>query len=79
MLALQVSPRVGKLFCKNLGKRVLISGEAVTYLEGSITIKKSVPVNAAIRRLNVIQILERIHHGDRTVQIVPVADFTWQI
>ncbi len=38
MLALQVSPRVGKLFCKNLGERVLISGEAVTYLEGSITI-----------------------------------------
>jgi PhzF family phenazine biosynthesis protein len=38
MLALQVSPRVGKLFCKNLGERVLISGEAVAYLEGSITI-----------------------------------------
>lgn len=38
MLALQVSPRVGKLFCKSLGERVLISGEAVTYLEGSITI-----------------------------------------
>ena len=38
MLALQVSPRVGKLSCKNLGERVLISGEAVTYLEGNITI-----------------------------------------
>jgi PhzF family phenazine biosynthesis protein len=38
MLALQVSPRVGKLLCKDLGERVLISGEAVTYLEGSITI-----------------------------------------
>jgi hypothetical protein len=38
MLALQVSPRIRKLFCKNLGERVLISGEAVTYLEGSITI-----------------------------------------
>lgn len=38
MLALQVSPRVGILFCKSLGERVLISGEAVTYLEGSITI-----------------------------------------
>ena len=38
MHALQVSPRVGKLFCKNLGERVLIAGEAVTYLEGSITI-----------------------------------------
>jgi hypothetical protein len=42
MLALQVSPRVGKLFCKNLGDRVLISGEAITYLEGSITIQKPV-------------------------------------
>jgi PhzF family phenazine biosynthesis protein len=38
MLALQLSPRVGKLLCKDLGERVLISGEAVTYLEGSITI-----------------------------------------
>jgi predicted PhzF superfamily epimerase YddE/YHI9 len=38
MLALQVSPRVGKLFCKDLGERVLISGEAVTYLVGCITI-----------------------------------------
>lgn len=38
MIALQVSPRVGKMFCKNLGERVLISGEAVTYLERSITI-----------------------------------------
>jgi PhzF family phenazine biosynthesis protein len=38
LLALQLSPRGGKLICKNLGERVLISGEAVTYLEGSITI-----------------------------------------
>ena len=38
MLALQVSPRVGKLLCKDLGERVLISGEAVTYLEGNITL-----------------------------------------
>ncbi|MDH4241578.1 MAG: PhzF family phenazine biosynthesis protein [Phycisphaerae bacterium] len=38
MRALQLSPRVGKLLCKDLGERVLISGEAVTYLEGSITI-----------------------------------------
>ncbi len=38
MLALQVSPRAGKLLCKNSGDRVLISGEAVTYLEGKITI-----------------------------------------
>ncbi len=37
MLALQLSPRVGKLFCKSAGDRVLISGEAVTYLEGYIT------------------------------------------
>jgi PhzF family phenazine biosynthesis protein len=38
MVALQVSPRLGKLLCKDLGERVLISGEAVTYLEGSIKI-----------------------------------------
>jgi PhzF family phenazine biosynthesis protein len=38
MLALQLSPRGGKLLCKYLGERVLISGEAVTYLEGNITI-----------------------------------------
>jgi PhzF family phenazine biosynthesis protein len=38
MLALQLSPRGGKLFCKNAGDRVLISGEAVTYQEGYITI-----------------------------------------
>jgi PhzF family phenazine biosynthesis protein len=38
MSALQLSSRVGKLFCKNAGERVLISGEAITYLEGHITI-----------------------------------------
>lgn len=38
LLALQVSPRGGKLHCKDCGERVLISGEAVTYLEGHITI-----------------------------------------
>jgi len=38
MLALQLSPRGGKLFCQNAGDRVLISGEAVTYLEGTITL-----------------------------------------
>lgn len=38
MVALQLSSRVGKLFCRNLGERVLISGKAVTYLEGAITI-----------------------------------------
>lgn len=38
MSALQLSPRVGKLQCKDLGERVLISGNAITYLEGRITI-----------------------------------------
>lgn len=38
MNALQLSSRVGKLFCRNLGERVLISGNAVTYLVGHITI-----------------------------------------
>jgi PhzF family phenazine biosynthesis protein len=38
MLALQLSNRIGKLQCEDLGERVLISGKAVTYLEGLITI-----------------------------------------
>jgi PhzF family phenazine biosynthesis protein len=38
MVTLQLSLRGGKLFCKNIGERVLISGEAVTYLEGHILI-----------------------------------------
>ena len=38
MLALQLSARGGMLICKDLGERVLISGEAITYLEGLITI-----------------------------------------
>lgn len=38
LVAWQVSPRGGQLFCTHLGDRVLIAGEAVTYLEGSITI-----------------------------------------
>jgi predicted PhzF superfamily epimerase YddE/YHI9 len=38
MVALQVSSRGGKLYCKNVGERVLISGEAVTYMEGHIII-----------------------------------------
>ena len=38
LLALQLSPRVGRLSCKDLGERVLISGKAVTYLVGSIVI-----------------------------------------
>lgn len=38
LVASQLSLRGGTLFCKNRGERVLISGEAVTYLEGQITI-----------------------------------------
>jgi PhzF family phenazine biosynthesis protein len=38
MVVLQLSARGGKLYCKDLGERVLISGEAVTYLEGHISI-----------------------------------------
>jgi predicted PhzF superfamily epimerase YddE/YHI9 len=36
--AWQLSTRGGKLLCKNAGERVLISGQAVTYLEGTLTI-----------------------------------------
>ena len=38
MVALQLSGRGGKLYCKDLGERVLISGEAVTYMEGYISV-----------------------------------------
>lgn len=38
LTALQISPRVGKLSCKNADERVLMSGNAITYLEGFITI-----------------------------------------
>ena len=38
MIALQLSKRGGKLVCKDLGERVNISGEAVTYLVGTITL-----------------------------------------
>ena len=37
MVALQLSARGGKLYCKDLGERVLISGEAITYMEGHIS------------------------------------------
>jgi PhzF family phenazine biosynthesis protein len=37
--AKQVSSRGGKLFCELKGNRVLISGNAVTYMEGSIEVK----------------------------------------
>ncbi|MCX6053454.1 MAG: PhzF family phenazine biosynthesis protein [Chloroflexi bacterium] len=36
LLALQVSARGGRLICQDRGDRVLISGEAVTYSEGTI-------------------------------------------
>jgi len=36
--ALQLSPRGGKLVCQDLGDRTLISGQAITYMEGSITV-----------------------------------------
>ena len=36
--ARQVSPRGGELVCKKAGDRVLIAGQAVRYLEGTITI-----------------------------------------
>ena len=38
MEALQLSSRVGQLTCENLGDRVLISGKAITYKKGTITI-----------------------------------------
>jgi PhzF family phenazine biosynthesis protein len=38
MTARQLSVRGGSLFCKNAGERVLISGRAVTYLKGEISI-----------------------------------------
>ncbi len=38
MLALQLSARGGTLRCHHAGDRVFISGEAVTYLEGVITL-----------------------------------------
>ncbi|PSL46407.1 PhzF family phenazine biosynthesis protein [Chitinophaga niastensis] len=36
MVALQVSPRTGKLYCQDAGDRVLIGGTCKTYLEGKI-------------------------------------------
>jgi PhzF family phenazine biosynthesis protein len=36
--ALQVSERSGELFCRDMGERVFISGRAVKYLQGIITI-----------------------------------------
>ena len=39
LTAKQVSTRGGILYCKNLGERVEIGGNAVTYLTGEIFIK----------------------------------------
>jgi len=36
--AFQISKRIGELFCEFKGDKVLISGRAITYLEGKITI-----------------------------------------
>lgn len=38
LAALQISKRGGKLFCEDLGDKVKISGKAVTYLTGIITV-----------------------------------------
>ena len=38
MRALQLSPREGQLFCTNAGDRVLIGGQAITYMTGEITV-----------------------------------------
>ncbi len=38
LAAMQISRRGGKLFCEDLGDKVKISGKAVTYLTGSITV-----------------------------------------
>ncbi|MED3661229.1 PhzF family phenazine biosynthesis protein [Ureibacillus terrenus] len=35
-VALQLSPRGGKLYCKDLGMEIQIGGEAVVYMEGKI-------------------------------------------
>ena len=36
--ALQVSPRGGELFCRASGGRVIISGHAARYMQGTITL-----------------------------------------
>ena len=38
MIAKQVSPRGGIVHCELMGDRVLISGKAIKYLEGTIEI-----------------------------------------
>jgi len=39
LFARQLSPRGGELFCQDLGERVLITGEAVTYMKGEIWVQ----------------------------------------
>jgi PhzF family phenazine biosynthesis protein len=39
LYALQVSERMGKLYCKDNGERVIISGQAITYSAGNFWIK----------------------------------------
>ena len=38
MVAHQISQRGGELHCTNAGERILISGQAVEYLKGKITL-----------------------------------------
>jgi PhzF family phenazine biosynthesis protein len=42
LVANQVSPRGGELFCSDMGDRVSIAGRVVTYLEGYIYLDKNV-------------------------------------
>ncbi len=48
LFARQISPRGGELWCELKGDRVLISGHAVTYLEGQITISPQKLARAAL-------------------------------
>jgi PhzF family phenazine biosynthesis protein len=43
--ALQLSERTGELWCKLSGDRVLISGHAITYMQGTISISIKPPTN----------------------------------
>jgi len=38
LVALQVSPRGGRLYCQNQGDRVKIGGNAITYLQGYLSV-----------------------------------------
>jgi len=39
MVAMQLSPRTGTLYCQQQDDRVLLAGKAVTYLEGHLTLQ----------------------------------------